>query len=312
LRPELSVVVPIYNEEEVLLVSYKRLVGVLDKIGLTYELIFVNDGSKDRTPELLAELADADSNVRVLNFSRNFRHQAAITAGMDYSEGDAVVVIDGDLQDPPEVIPQMVAKWREGYDVVYGKRIKRQGETAFKKVSASVFYRVLRSMTNVDIPADTGDFRLINRQVCDTLTALREHNRFVRGLVSWVGFKQTSVEFVREERYAGETKYPLRRMIELSISGMASFSKRPLQFASIAGLLASSTGFIWLLTMLFIWLFGGTPNGFAIVIAFVLFLQGLMFIFIGIMGEYIGRIYDEVRDRPNYIIRDTRGYENKE
>jgi dolichol-phosphate mannosyltransferase len=312
LNPVISVVVPVYNEEEVINASYARLTAAAAGLGIPYELIFVNDGSRDKTLTMLEELRGADENVKIINFSKNFGHQAAITAGMEYSTGDAVVVIDADLQDPPEVIRRMVEKWREGYDVVYGKRIKRQGETAFKKISASLYYRVLRSMTNVDIPVDTGDFRLIDRKVCDTLTALRERNRFVRGLVSWVGFKQTSVEFVREERFAGETKYPLRKMIELSISGMASFSKKPLRFASFLGIFASAAGFIWLLILIFSRLAGGSPEGWAIAAAFMLFMQGLVFITIGIMGEYMGRIYDEVRGRPNYIVRETSGFdENK-
>ncbi|MCL2702074.1 MAG: glycosyltransferase family 2 protein [Defluviitaleaceae bacterium] len=311
MRPVLSVVVPVYNEEEVLQVSYARLNGVLTGLGITYELIFINDGSRDRTPEMLRELSERDANVKVVFFSRNFGHQAAITAGMEYSSGDAVVVIDADLQDPPEVIPLMLEKWREGFDVVYGKRVKRHGETAFKKISARLFYRILRKMTVTDIPVDTGDFRLIDRKVCDTLTTFGERSRFVRGLVSWVGFKQTSVEFIREERFAGETKYPLRKMIELSISGMVSFSNKPLRLAAFFGLVSSASGFIWLLILLINSISGAQTEGWAVAVAIMLFTQGLVFITIGIMGEYMGRIYDEVRARPYYIVRDTLGFVEK-
>jgi len=304
-------VVPVYNEEEVLQVSYARLNGVLTGLGITYELIFINDGSRDRTPEMLRELSERDANVKVVFFSRNFGHQAAITAGMEYSSGDAVVVIDADLQDPPEVIPLMLEKWREGFDVVYGKRVKRHGETAFKKISARLFYRILRKMTVTDIPVDTGDFRLIDRKVCDTLTTFGERSRFVRGLVSWVGFKQTSVEFIREERFAGETKYPLRKMIELSISGMVSFSNKPLRLAAFFGLVSSASGFIWLLILLINSISGAQTEGWAVAVAIMLFTQGLVFITIGIMGEYMGRIYDEVRARPYYIVRDTLGFVEK-
>lgn len=206
-----SIVVPLYNEEEVILESFKRLKQVMDKTGESYELLFVNDGSQDKTEELAAKLANEHKEVKLISFSRNFGHQIAITAGMDAASGEAIVVIDADLQDPPEVILQMIEKWKEGYEVVYGQRIKRKGETFFKKFTAKLFYRILKSMTSVDIPVDTGDFRLIDRKVCDAMKSLTEKNRYVRGLVSWVGFKQCAVTYVRDERFAGETKYPLKK-----------------------------------------------------------------------------------------------------
>jgi len=210
-----SVVVPMYNEEEVIMETYKRLKSVMDGTGETYELIFVNDGSRDKTRDLASAICYKDKNVKLIDFARNFGHQVAISAGMDNSCGDAVVVIDADLQDPPEVIPQMMAKWREGYDVVYGKRLKREGDSFFKKFTAKVFYRTLNKMTDTEIPVDTGDFRLIDRKVCDALkNSISEKNRYVRGIISWLGFRQTAVSFERQERFAGETKYPFKKMVK--------------------------------------------------------------------------------------------------
>lgn len=211
--PKISVIIPVFNETEVIDVTYKRMKSVMDGIEMEYELIFVNDGSRDDTEHKIAGYAKKDRTVKLLSFSRNFGHQCAISAGMDYASGDAVVVIDADLQDPPELIPKMIKKWQEGYEVVYGKRLKRKGETLFKKATAKLFYRTLKHLTSVDIPVDTGDFRLIDRKVCDVFRRLQEKNRFIRGLVSWIGFRQTYVEYVREERLAGETKYPLKKMM---------------------------------------------------------------------------------------------------
>jgi glycosyltransferase involved in cell wall biosynthesis len=213
-----------YNEQEVIEVTYRRLKAVLDTLGETYEIVFVNDGSRDKTSEIVRGMCASDQKVKLVEFSRNFGHQIAVTAGMDHSSGRSVVLIDADLQDPPELIIDMVALWREGYDVVYGKRIERKGESWFKKMTASMFYRLLRSMTSVNIPVDTGDFRLMDRKVCDALSSMREQSRFIRGMVSWAGFKQTSVDYVRDERFAGETKYPLRKMLKLSLDAMTSFS----------------------------------------------------------------------------------------
>jgi len=306
-----SIIVPMYNEEEVIEETHKRLREVMDRCGENYELVFVNDGSRDRTVEIVEGLCRKDPHLRLVNFSRNFGHQIAITAGMDYAEGQAIVVIDADLQDPPEVILQMIAKWKEGYDVVYGQRVKRKGETAFKKLTALMFYRLLRNMTNVEIPVDTGDFRLIDRKVAEVLKGLKEKNRFVRGLVSWVGFRQTSVEYVREERWAGETKYPLRKMLRFAMDGITSFSHKPLRLATYIGFTLSGISFLYLLVVLFQALFfaNTTIQGWASIVAINLFFNGIMLVLLGIIGEYIGRIYDESKNRPLYIVREVRGFE---
>ena len=309
MKPVLSVVVPVYNEEEVLAESYRRLTAAIAAIGEPYELIFINDGSRDKTPAILSALCESDSHVRVLDFSRNFGHQPAITAGMDYAQGNAIVVIDADLQDPPEVIAKMFAKWREGFDVVYGKRLKRDGESLFKKLSAKIYYRLLYSMTSVEMPVDTGDFRLIDRKVCDAMKSLGERNRYVRGLVSWVGFKQTAVEFNREKRFAGETKYPLKRMIKLAMDGIMSFSYKPLKFASGIGVTMSLFSFIYLIVIICQKLFTATTvQGWASTTAILVFTQGIVLMMLGIIGEYMGRIFDEIKGRPIYIVREAMGY----
>jgi len=301
-----SVVVPVYNEELVVNETYKRLKATMDKTGKTYEIIFVNDGSRDETARLVKDICDKDHNVKFIDFSRNFGHQLAITAGMDYASGDAIVVIDADLQDPPEVIPKMLEKWEEGYDVVYGKRIKRHGETFFKKFTAKCFYRLLRHMTDVDIPVDTGDFRLIDRKVCDALKNVNERNRYVRGIISWLGFRQTGVEFERDKRFAGETKYPLKKMLKFAFDAIASFSYKPLKLASYTGVVISCLSFLYLLYVLYKGLFtDDTVSGWASTIAVSLFFNGIILIMLGIIGGYIGRIYDEVKGRPLYIVKDT-------
>lgn len=307
-----SIVVPMYNEEEVIEETYRRLREVMDRTGESYELVFVNDGSRDRTAEIMERLCSGDSRVRLLNFSRNFGHQIAITAGMDYAAGQAIVVIDADLQDPPEVILRMIDMWKQGYDVVYGKRLKRKGETVFKKITALFFYRLLRSMTNVDIPVDTGDFRLIDRKVADVLRGLKEKNRFVRGLVSWVGFRQTSVEYVREERWAGETKYPLKKMLRFAMDGITSFSHKPLRLATYLGFGLSGLSFIYLVVVVIQALFTDTTiQGWASTVAINLFFNGIVLILLGVIGEYVGRIYDESKDRPLYIMQEVRGFERE-
>ncbi len=306
-----SIIVPVYNEEEVVLESYKRLKKVMDGFGEPYEIIFVNDGSRDRTAYIINEICETDKNVKLVDFSRNFGHQIAITAGMDYSSGNAIVVIDADLQDPPEVIPRMAEKWKEGYDVVYGKRAQRKGETFFKKLTAKVFYRFLKSMTDVDIPVDTGDFRLIDRKVCDALKSINERNRYVRGLISWLGFKQTGVEFVRDKRFAGETKYPLKKMLKFAFDAITSFSYKPLKLASYMGMLLSFFSFVYLLIVIFQRLFTDkTIPGWASTMAVSLFFNGIVLIMLGIIGEYIGRIYDEAKGRPLYIVRQTRNMDD--
>jgi glycosyltransferase involved in cell wall biosynthesis len=304
-----SVVVPLYNEELVIYESYKRLKGVMDSVKENYEIIFINDGSRDATRDIVEKICGNDEKIKLINFSRNFGHQCAITAGMDLALGDSIVVIDADLQDPPEVIPQMIEKWKEGYEVVYAKRIKREGETFLKKFTAKTFYRLLKSMTSIDIPVDTGDFRLIDRKVCDALTSLPERNRYVRGLVSWVGYKQTFVEMERQERFAGESKYPLKKMMKLAFDGITSFSYKPLVISSYFGSLTFFAGLISLVAVVI----ENTVNhtsilNFGLVIAINLLMFGLIFISIGIMGQYIGRIFDESKARPNYIIASTINY----
>ncbi|KNH21394.1 glycosyltransferase [Priestia megaterium] len=300
-----SIVVPVYNEEEVIHETYRRLTEVMRSTKEAYELLFVNDGSRDRTAEILKEYSEQDPAVVLLDFARNFGHQIAITAGMDYARGEAVVVIDADLQDPPELILEMIEKWKQGFDVVYAKRTKRKGETYFKKQTAAMFYRFLRAMTDIDIPLDTGDFRLLDRKVCNQMNSIQEKNRFVRGLVSWVGFKQTAVEYERDERLAGESKYPLKKMLKLSMDGITSFSYKPLKLASYAGVTLSGIGFIYLLVVLYLKLFtDSTITGWSSLIVIQLFFSGIILIILGMIGEYIGRIYDETKNRPLYIVRE--------
>jgi len=309
----LSIVVPVYNEQEVIDETFRRLSSVFKDFFMRVEYIFVNDGSKDNTYFILKEIASKNPEVRVINFARNFGHQIAITAGMDYAKGDAIVIIDADLQDPPEVILEMVNKWKEGYDVVYGKRLQRDGETFFKKFTAKVFYRFLDSMTDVKLPVDVGDFRLIDRKVCDAMKCLPERSRYVRGLVSWVGFRQTSVDYHREKRFAGQTKYPLRKMLKLAGDGIFSFSYKPLKLATFIGMLVSAFSFIYLIVVLIQkFVKNDVVSGWASSIAVTLFLNGVMLIVIGIMGEYVGRIYEEVKARPLYIIGELMGFEEQE
>jgi dolichol-phosphate mannosyltransferase len=306
----LSVVVPLYNEEEVIGESYRRLTEVLEGTGESYELIFVNDGSRDKTWPMALALAERDPRLRLISFSRNFGHQTAITAGMDAAQGGAVVVIDADLQDPPEVIPQMLEKWREGEQVVYGLRTKRRGESFFKKATAKVFYRLLNSLTDVHLPNDAGDFRLIDRAVCDALKDLPERNRYVRGLVSWVGFRQTAVEYVRAERFAGTTKYPLRRMLRLAGDALTSFSYKPLKLSIFIGSLVSFFSFAYGLVIIFQRLFTDVLySGWASLACLTLFFNGLILIMMGIIGQYIGRIYDETKGRPLYIVAERVNFE---
>lgn len=304
-----SVIVPLYNEELVIKESYKRLKNVMDSTDESYEIIFVNDGSMDKTLGIAKEICKRDKNIKLLSFSRNFGHQAAITAGMDYSGGKAVIVIDADLQDPPEVMLRMIEKWKQGYDVVYGKRLKRIGETFFKKITAKAFYRTLKGMTDVNIPVDTGDFRLIDRKVCDALKLIPERNRYVRGLVSWLGFRQTGVEFVREERFAGETKYPFKKMVRFASDAITSFSYKPLKIATYTGSAVSVFSLIYLIVILFENLFSSDAvPGWSAIVVLSFLLNGLMFVMLGIIGEYVGRIYDEAKGRPLYIIGEKEGF----
>jgi len=304
-QPVYSVVIPVYNEQEVLSEAYSRLTDVMTGMGDPYELIFINDGSKDDTARIIAEFCNDDPCVRLINFSRNFGHMSAISAGMENARGEAIFIIDADLQDPPEVFPQMAAKWKEGYHVVYGKRVRRKGESIFKRLSAMIFYRFIRRMTSVDMPSDTGEFRLIDRKVCDAVNKLPEKHRYIRGLVSWVGFKQTPVEYTREKRFAGVTKYPLRKMISFAFDAITSFSYKPLKLATILGFLISILSFLYILYITYQRFFTDqTITGWTSTMAVILFTQGIVLMIIGLMGEYIGRIYTELKNRPNYIIQE--------
>ena len=305
-RPALSVVIPVYNEEQTLPELHKRLVaffGSMTVIGPRWEVVFVEDGSRDRTRELLLELASRDLRYRVVLLSRNFGHQMAITAGMDHAEGDAVVIMDADLQDPPEVVAEMYEKHREGFDVVYGVRRKRHGETWFKRATAAIFYRLMRLSTGVDIPTDAGDFRLLGRPVVLTMRALRERHRFVRGLVAWVGFRQTAVRYDRDARFAGTTKYPFGKMFRFAIDGITSFSTFPLRLATwlgvLAGLIAVGTG-IWAFVVKFF--ASGIVPGWTTIMMVVAFAASAQLLMMGVLGEYIGRIYEEIKRRPLYVV----------
>ena len=306
----LSVVVPCYNEEEVMLASYERLHTVLQGLSAyRHELIFVNDGSRDRTLQLLREIAAKDPQVKVLSFSRNFGHQIAITAGLDNCKGDAAVVIDADLQDPPEVIAEMVKAWEEGAEVVYGKRHVREGESAFKLLSAKYFYRFINRLADVDIPLDTGDFRLMDRRALDAFLGMREQHRFVRGMVAWVGFRQLALEYDREPRFAGVTKYPLKKMLRLATDAILGFSNVPLRLATIIGFLTSILAFAGILYTLYAKLFTeATVQGWTFLMIAILFIGGITLLVLGIIGEYIGRIYSEIKRRPLYIVSEKIGY----
>ena len=301
----LSIVVPVFNETEVIGQTYARLTAVARAVeGLDYEIIAVDDGSTDGSYEAMVALAAKDERFKVLKLSRNFGHQAAITAGIDLARGDCVVVIDADLQDPPEVIPAMVRKWREGFDVVYGVRERREGESAMKLLTASAYYRILSRMTNIQIPMDAGDFRLLSKRVADRLRSMREKDRFVRGLVSWVGYRQTGLPYRRDARAAGETKYPLRKMIKFAIDGLTGFSMMPLKAATWLGYVASAFAFLYLMSVFVQKWLGHTVQGWATIMVAMLFLGGVQLVCIGILGEYLGRIFNEVKQRPLYVVEE--------
>ncbi len=303
-HPTFSIVAPVYNEEAGIEAFYARVVAVMEGIGDPFELVLVNDGSRDGSLALLRALQARDPRVRVVDFSRNFGHQIAVSAGLDYARGDAVVIIDSDLQDPPEVIVDLAVRWREGVEVVYAQRHGRPGETRFKLLTAAAFYRVIGALTSVNIPRDTGDFRLLDRVVVDTLVVMREHHRFMRGLSAWVGFRQEGVLYDRAERYAGETHYPLSKMVRLSLDAITSFSHVPLQLATSLGFVLAGISLLGIVVAALIRLFvPGAIVGQATTLILVLLLGGIQLIFLGVIGEYLGRIYDEVRARPLYIVR---------
>jgi dolichol-phosphate mannosyltransferase len=304
-RPTLSLIIPVYNEEATIAELDRRLKGFLSEMDETWEVVFVDDGSQDRTPEMLNELAAAEPRYKVISFSRNFGHQAAITAGMDHAEGDAVVIMDADLQDPPEVVTDMMGKWREGYDVVYGQRSIRHGESFFKRATAAAFYRLLRMLLPIEVPLDTGDFRLMSRRVILSMRALREQHRFVRAMVSWVGFKQAAVQYERPERFAGETKYSLGKMMRFAIDGITSFSIVPLRLATWLGLLSGLVAIVTSGWAVYAAIAGRTVPGWATIMIAVALAASAQLIMTGILGEYIGRIYEEVKRRPLYVVADT-------
>ena len=297
----LSVIIPVFNEEEIVAETYRVLEEELKNV--EHELIFVNDGSKDRTREIVEGLLPGNPNNKIVNFSRNFGHQAAFSAGLDHATGDAVVIIDGDLQDPPSLIHEMLEKWREGYQVVYAQRNKRKGETIFKRFTAFAFYRIIGKLTSIDIPPDTGDFRLMDRCVVNQLTNLPERSRFLRGLVCWVGFNKIGVKYDRAERTAGTSKYPLKKMMRLAFDGITGFSSAPLKISFYLGFTAVIVGFgllVWSILEKFLNPATTVP-GWASLMTAIVFFGGVQLISIGILGEYIGRIYDEVKQRPLYI-----------
>ncbi|WP_263703254.1 glycosyltransferase family 2 protein [Bacillus thuringiensis] len=302
----ISVVVPMYFEEEVAQECYNRLKSVMLQNNINYEFVFVNDGSTDRTMEILSEIAANDYRTKIVNFARNFGHQVAVTAGIAAAKGDAIVIIDADLQDPPEVIPELIAKWEEGYEVVYAKRKQRKGETWFKLLTAKYFYKFLNYMSDIDIPKDTGDFRIIDRKIADVFNQMTERNRFIRGMMSWVGFRQTYVEYERDERFAGETKYPLKKMIKFASDGIIAFSTKPLRIVMTLGLLSVLISIIVLLYTITVKIIGnGTQTGWASIMVAITFFSGIQLLGLGIVGQYIARIYDESKNRPIYIVKET-------
>jgi glycosyltransferase involved in cell wall biosynthesis len=303
-HPRYSIVAPVFNEEAALPEFYRRAAAVLDQLDGPGELILVFDGSRDRSPAIGDELAASDPRVQLIKFSRNFGHQVAITAGLDYAEGDAVVIIDSDLQDPPEEILRLVEKWKEGYEVVYAQRAQRQGETFFKLFTANLFYWLIRRLASIDIPPNTGDFRLLDRKAVLAMRRLREHNRFMRGLAVWVGFRQAGIQYVRRERSTGETQYPLRKMVRLALDAI-TFSFIPLQLATTLGFWVSGLALLAIpVVALLRWLGADVFfRGQATTLIAVLFLGGVQLIFLGVLGEYLGRIYDEVKHRPLYLTR---------
>ncbi|NJP06819.1 MAG: glycosyltransferase family 2 protein [Chloroflexaceae bacterium] len=307
----ISLIVPVYNEEAGLAELYRRVQAVMDTTEETWELILVNDGSYDRSAAIIAALHSKDARVRGISFTRNFGFQIAVTAGMDAARGQAIALLDADLQDPPEVLPQMIARWREGYDVVYGVRSSREGETWFKRATASLFYRLIRRITNINIPLDTGDFRLMDRRVVDVIRQMPEHHRFLRGMVSWVGFRQTGVTYQRHARFAGNTHFSVGKMARFALDAITSFSYAPLRLASFIGFVVAICSIIAIIGVIGMRLFDASQPllGQATTLVTVLFLGSVQLIGIGALGEYLGRIYDEVKGRPLYLVDQRWGFD---
>jgi glycosyltransferase involved in cell wall biosynthesis len=301
-----TIAVPVYNEIESLPELHRRISEVMDGLGESWELILIDDGSTDGSSDWIRAEAERDEHVRPVIFARNFGHQIGVTAGLDYSRGEAVVIMDADLQDPPEVIPQLIERWQQGYDVVYAVRAEREGETWFKRLTAALFYRLINRITDVDIPVDTGDFRLMDRAVVEALASMREQHRFPRAMVAWVGFKQIGVPYRRAARFAGETKYPFRKMLRLALNAITGFSYFPLQIATYLGFLSAGLSILAIPVVAILRLAGNQAFfGQASTLIAVLFLGGVQLISLGILGEYIGRIYDEAKGRPLYIVREA-------
>jgi polyisoprenyl-phosphate glycosyltransferase len=313
MKPTFSIISPVYNEEGVLPELHRRLCQVMDQTGEPWELVLVNDGSRDASAEVIAGLHEQDERVRGLSLSRNFGFQIAVTAGLDFSRGDAVVLIDADLQDPPEVILEMIARWREGYDVVYGVRTEREGETWFKKFTATLFYRLIHRITSIYIPRDTGDFRLMDRRVVDAIRRMPERNRFLRGMVSWVGYKQAPVYYRRHPRFAGATKFSVNKMTRFAVDAITSFSYFPLQLATYLGFTIAALSAVMIVLVVALRLFSPAEPllGQATTLVAVLFLGGVQLISLGIIGEYLGRIYDEVKGRPIYLVDEKWGEDER-
>jgi len=303
--PILSVVIPIYNEEMNIRKLYQRLCSALEALGATWEVVYVNDGSKDRSLSILQGLAETDHHVKYIDFSRNFGHQLAITAGIEHAKGEWIVIMDGDGQDPPELIPDLLNKAREGFEVVYARRRKRDGENFLKKFTARMFYRLLAKITSIEIPVDTGDFRIIHRQIQRILSRMPEQHKYIRGQISWIGFNQTFLEYDREERMGGATKFDYRKMMRFALDGISSFSTWPLKVATISGFVVSAVAFVLIIYSLYQKFFGTTEPGWTSLHISVLFLGGIQLIGIGMLGEYLGRVSDNVKNRPHYIVRDS-------
>ncbi len=310
----ISIVVPCFNEQEVFVETNRRLKAVMSQLPIEqyqYEIIYVNDGSTDQTLSLIKQALTEDKHLKCLSFSRNFGHQIAITAGLDDCKGDAAVVIDADLQDPPSVILEMISLWEKGYDVVFGKRKDRVGESSFKLLTAKYFYKLINRLSDVDIPRDTGDFRLMDRNALNQFLLMRESYRFVRGMVAWIGFNQTFVEYDRESRFAGQTKYPLKKMLRLASDAILSFSNTPLKIATFVGFITSIAAFVGIIYSLYVRLFTKSwVEGWTFLMIAILLIGGIILLVLGIIGEYVGRIYGEIKQRPLYIVKDKMGFED--
>lgn len=309
-----SLVIPVYNEEKTILELYRRIVAVIDKLDGSVEIVIVNDGSRDRSLQLLRDLHQKDARICYISLARNFGHQIAVTAGLNFVRGQIIVILDADLQDPPELIPDMIEKWRQGYQVVYAQRTQRHKEGWFKRFTAYFFYRLLKRLADVEIPTDTGDFCLIDRQIVDILNSMPERNRYLRGLRSWVGFQQTAVRFEREYRFAGEVKYTFAKSLALAVNGLVSFSKVPLRLSTYVGLLAAIMAILMALLVIYWRIF--TPHsgltGYTIILVAIFFLGAVQLVSIGILGEYIGRIYEEVKGRPLYTLAEIGGFNRQD